>query len=87
VSDQIIIGFEFTADEIASQYQPTREKIALVYNGVTLPPSGGYTPDEELASEWFFLSVGSINPRKNLDDYHMHTVATVIKIRIPCLLY
>jgi len=67
VSDQIITVSEFTADEIASQYQPAREKISPIYNGVTPPPSGGCTPDEELTSEWFLLFVGSINPRKNLD--------------------
>jgi len=67
VSNQIITVSEFTADEVASRYPSAKKKTTSIYNGVTPPPSGGCTPDEELTSEQFLLFVGSINPRKNMD--------------------
>lgn len=72
-SDQIVTVSEFSKKEICSTYDVNPEKVKVVYNGFT----SNFKPltqeeKEKIISEYsdgkpYFLFVGSIHPRKNIE--------------------
>jgi glycosyltransferase involved in cell wall biosynthesis len=63
-SDAVITVSEFTQREVQAEYPHVAERIEVVYNGTTPPPTGTAA---ERAPEEYFLSVGALNERKNLE--------------------
>ena len=73
-SSRIVTVSEFTKQDIVSKYNIPSEKIDVIYNGV----NSEYTPVSEDRKEKvkveftggkdFFLYVGSIHPRKNIEN-------------------
>ncbi|WP_129115507.1 glycosyltransferase family 4 protein [Halegenticoccus tardaugens] len=64
-SDRIVTVSAFARDEIVDRYPRAAGKTVAVHNGLTPPSPDGPTVDGVRSGE-FLLSVGSMNPRKNL---------------------
>jgi len=63
LADRIITVSEFSKNDIHEQYGVDLERIDVAYNGVSI----AFHPEEsEPAEHPFFLSVGSLQPRKNI---------------------
>jgi glycosyltransferase involved in cell wall biosynthesis len=65
-TDQIITVSKFARDEIAERYPKTRKRIVSIYNGVTERDWGAGKEVDVLLDREYFLFVGAMNPRKNL---------------------
>jgi glycosyltransferase involved in cell wall biosynthesis len=65
-TDRIVTVSEFARDEILERYPRARGKTVPIHNGVTPRDWDAGTPVETLAGREFFLFVGAMNPRKNL---------------------
>lgn len=66
-SERIITVSEFARDELVGVYPRARPKTTVVYNGVTEPPDPSETVRIPGLDPGYVLSVGSANPRKNLE--------------------
>ncbi|WP_101296769.1 glycosyltransferase family 4 protein [Halegenticoccus soli] len=70
VSDRIITVSRFARDEIIDRYPQAAGKTVAVHNGLTPPPEDvpieDALPVEGIQPSEYILSVGSMNPRKNL---------------------
>ncbi|OYR67227.1 glycosyltransferase family 4 protein [Halorubrum ezzemoulense] len=62
-ADTIITVSKFTQQEVEAKYPYTNGQTSVIHNGTTPPPEGAAP---ETVPKEYFLSVGTINERKNL---------------------
>lgn len=63
---QVIAVSQTTKDDLVKNYNMSPKKISVVYNGFTLEKGSGIKPEGVAVSDKFFLYLGTLQPRKNI---------------------